>query len=102
MDKRRTAIEGLGLVKSWEASGASAAAWCRENGISYHRLQYWRRRQKVLGNGSQVAIIPPKASFCEIVSQDGLTAEINGVRLHLERGFDPSLFRDAIAAIRGV
>jgi hypothetical protein len=102
MDKRRTAREGLRLVESWEASGVCAAAWCRENGISYHSLQYWRRRQKVLSNGSRVAIIPPKASFCEIVSQDGLTAEINGVRLHLERGFDPALFREAITAIRGV
>ena len=31
-------------ITVWQNSGLSIAAWCRQNGESYHRFLYWRRR----------------------------------------------------------
>ena len=102
MSKRRMSSEWFELVESWEQSETSAAAWCRERGIGYQSFLYWcRRRRKTASVDTPLAVIPSKTGFREIISRDELTAEINGVRLRLERGFDPGLLREAIVAIRG-
>ena len=32
------------IVREHAASGMSAEAWCRSNGISKHKFYYWRTR----------------------------------------------------------
>ena len=102
MSERRTSSEWFELVESWKQSGTSAAGWCREHEIGYQNFLYWRRRLRdAMSIDRPLAVIPSETDFREILSRDELTAEINGVRLRLERGFDPALLREAIAAIRG-
>lgn len=101
MSDQRTATAWFELIDSWDASGLSGAAWCREHGIVYHQFLYWKGRRSVcraVDNG--LAEAPVHTSFCEVVADKALTAEIGGVRFELERGFDPVVFREAVAALR--
>ena len=94
MPIRRTESEWCELVAAWSESGKSAPVWCQENGVGYQSLLNWRKR---------FAEEPPALSvhsFCELVDETGLTAEVGGVRLRLQRGFDPVLLRDIVSALR--
>lgn len=99
MRQHRTETEWSGLVKEWSASGESALIWCRTNRVGYQSFLNWRRRFSE--SQSLVKSTGPVHSFCEVVDDGGLSAEVGGLRLHLERGFDPVLLRDVVAALRG-
>ena len=101
MSKRRAKEEWLELVEDWEASGMSGAAWCRERGVHYQCFLYWRRRSRDLAGTSQ-AVIPAEGGFCEILPSGRLTLEVDGVLLHLERGFDGGLLREVVSTLKGV
>ncbi len=102
MSEQRTSSDWFELIAAWKDSGMSGAVWCRENRVVYHCFLYWRRRCEFLSGGEKALVRQmPRSSFTEVVCSDVLTAEVNGVRLHLERGFDPVLLREAITAIRG-
>ena len=102
MSERRTASEWFDLIETWKISGMSGAAWCRENSVAYHCFLYWRRRrEQTISDDNALVRREPGMGFTEIIHSGTLTAEVGGVRLHLERGFDPVLFREVIAAVRG-
>lgn len=101
---RRGESSGRALVRDWKASGLSQAAFARRRGISAQRLGYWRLR---LGQ------LPPEAAptdsiFVEIpeVTSFGpagighVVVELrDGVRVRVERGFDPELLRAVVASL---
>ena len=58
MEKRMTVADGRALVELWEASGQRAAVFCREQGISAHRLSYWQQRVAELdGSASESGFV---------------------------------------------
>jgi hypothetical protein len=75
----------FGLVREWEKSGLSQAAWCRSHQIPYQQFNYWAKRYKEVvvpepseGVSSRPAFISLEVSraadvtcYAEVVWPDG-------------------------------
>jgi hypothetical protein len=95
-----------GLLRRWQRSGETAAAFCRRHGIKPQRLSYWKR---VLGLARPT--VPRRAGrggggFVPVSLVDaggGATLEIqltSGDRLVLHEGSSLELLRRAVAVLR--
>lgn len=83
-------------LDDWNSSGLSIAAWCRRHHEGYHRFLYWRKR---LSSSSAEGA----GRFVELrMASAPIRLDCNGVGIHLERGFDPGLLRDILAALKTV
>ena len=73
-------------------SGKTVAGYCTEHGLKTWQFWYWRR-----------ALSPKvaEAGFVQLapVAQTGVTLLIGGCRIGIERGFDPAVLRDVVAAL---
>lgn len=106
------------VVRSWEASGLSAAAYARLIGASQWTLYSWRKqlRSRRLSAGRG-----PRSTFVEIVSATAATASAtpplvapadrgselellvaDDLVLRIRRGFDAATLRRIVAALRVV
>lgn len=97
--ERRGEAAGRALVAAWEASGLPQSVFARRRGVSAQRLSYWRLR---LGQRGAAASVP---GFVEIPSttSSGTGAVVvevgGGIRVQVERGFDPELLGAVVAAL---
>jgi len=83
-------------IAAWQESGLSIAAWCKQNDEGYYRFIYWRKRLLQ-------PKVQPSTSFVELTLEpSALAVECNGVTLHIERGFDRELLRDALSVLKGL
>jgi hypothetical protein len=105
--ERRGEVAGRALVSAWQASGLPQAAFARRRGVSAQRLSYWRLRLVPrgklggAGRGAGFVEIPPAAPAASI-GRSLLIVEVgDGVRIHVERGFDPVVLRAVVAALSG-
>ncbi|MDA8428881.1 MAG: hypothetical protein M0T70_06450 [Geobacteraceae bacterium] len=82
-------------ISAWRHSGLSLAAWCRDNGESYHRALHWRKRLQE-GDDS-----PAHGRFLELLPPSHpLSLECNGVVVHVSRGFDAGLLADVLSVLK--
>lgn len=58
---RRTAEQGAALVRRYEASGMSQAAFAEREGVSVNTVQYWLRRSRDAA--------PEAVRFVEVVGE---------------------------------
>jgi hypothetical protein len=74
-------------------SGQSIRAYCEEAGVKVWQLAYWRQalRPKAAAGG-----------FVELRGggATGVELELAGCRVRVQRGFDPALLREVVAALR--
>jgi hypothetical protein len=74
-------------------SGKTVRAYCAEAGLKPWQFWYWRK-----------ALAPQAADggFVQLAAESatGVTLVIGGCRLGIERGFDPALLREVVAALR--
>lgn len=90
------AYEWTEKLADWSHSGLSMAAWCRQNGASYHQFLYWRKRL-----GSQQSDGP--GHFVQLrVRQSSLRLECNGSMIYIEHGFDRVLLSDLLTVLKQV
>lgn len=83
-------------LADWSNSGLSIAAWCRQNDEGYHRFLYWRKRLGTRQPGGT-------GRFVELrLGQSPLCLECNGIRIHVERGFDSGLLGDILSLLKKV
>lgn len=92
-------LEWKDKIRQQRESGLSIEEWCRQNQITSHIFHYWKNR------------LMPKAElsrscFTEL-SEDqgqstGVTMEYKGVRILIDRSFDPATLRSCLAALRGI
>lgn len=86
------------VLAQWRASGLTRAAFCRQRGISYHTLTYWkerlahppqaravRREQPAGAQFVELAALVPRAHAPEAPRYEIVLA--NGRRLRLAGGF---------------
>lgn len=97
--ERRGEAAGRALVAAWESSGLPQAVFARRRGVSAQRLSYWRLRLGQRGTATSVpgfVEIPPTVS-----SRTGAVfVEVGrGIRVQVERGFDPDLLGAVVAAL---
>ena len=85
-----------------EESGLTARAWCAQNGISPNLFYYWKhcllRGQK---ESRETDWLP--AVVCEQVGereQDSVTLRVAGAVIEVHHGFNPTLLRDVVLALR--
>jgi len=83
-------------VHKQEASGLSISRWCRENQIPIHMFHYWKNR-----------IFPPtldRLSFTELVDHKGtgLAIECRGVRIYLDKNFEPSTLVRCLTVLKAL
>jgi hypothetical protein len=81
-DQRRTAVaERMKMLERYRASGLTRVAFCREEGISIHKLDSWLRKEKSMMKPKGVklrevqwsATAAPEGWAMELVSPGGWT-----------------------------
>jgi len=91
----------VGVVREWEASGESGAAFCRERDLVYSQFMYWRRQLT-----GAVAAPSETPDFVALSFADdpkvgcGVRVRLGtGVELVLDHGFDVGELRRAAEAL---
>ncbi|MBI3258290.1 MAG: hypothetical protein HYZ54_02235 [Ignavibacteriae bacterium] len=87
------------MVKQWKESGKTMAEWCRERRIPKTIFFCWTRKKK------------PKAKLClarnhftELKSEEpqtGIVIECRGVKIYVEKNFNPTLLTKCLRLIKG-
>lgn len=81
-------------IAAWQNSGLSLAAWCRENSVSYHSANHWRRRLTGINRSD-------RGVFVELTLPSApISLECNGVLVHVSKGFDPVLLADVLSVLK--
>ena len=73
------------IVRRFEASGLSSAAFCRREGVALSSLQRWRKRITSRGDSRFVELVPPATSSSP--SSSGWSLELtlpNGASLRIQ------------------
>ena len=101
---RRSESAGRALVRDWKASGLSQAAFARRRGISAQRLGYWRLRLGQLppeaAPTDSIFVELPKVTSVGPAGIGHVVVELrDGIRVRVERGFDPESFRAVVAVL---
>lgn len=84
-------------IRQQRESGLSIEPWCRQNQITPHTFYYWKNR------------LFPKTPltrdcFAELPAAQGtgITLEYRGVRIHVDRCFDPAALKSCLSALKGI
>lgn len=96
---------GAAAVSAWRASRLSQSAWCRQQGISDHRLSYWKCR---LGADPGMSTEPTRSAeviaFSPLVARpehSGLEVVVGAdIRITVHAGSDLVLLRSVVEALR--
>ena len=88
-------------IKSWERSGLSQTAYCRQNNLKMHRWWYWRKRIST-PLATDVTFVPLKFSSSHPSGSIISVNTPNGYRIEIDNGFDFSKLRQLITTIRGL
>ncbi len=105
---RRSIRQGRALIAAWQASGLSAAAFCKARHISRSRIDFWKRRLRRLDQ----AVSPATSSaFIQLAPPEGRppspdtsgsSIEVtlpNGLRLAIQSGVNLSWTTQVITAL---
>lgn len=89
-------------IEAWQASGQSAAAFCRSRGLAYSQFVYW---QRVLGASALrddgAALVPVVVVDAEAAPSSPMAVELDlphGIRLRLAS----TSVADVITLVRGL
>ncbi len=84
-------------IRQQKESGLSINEWCRKNQITKGSFHYWK-------NHFQPDISLTRSSFKELpVDQGtGISIEYQGVRILINKCFDPTTLKNCISALRGL
>ncbi len=98
------------IIESQQASGQTAAAWCREHQVKQASFFAWKRRLQAVGSAREFVEVHAAADLGRggdvEMERDGVAGiEIccrGGRRLLLRRGFDRGLLIQAIEVLEGL
>ena len=84
-------------VRKQRESGLSIAKWCGQQHISTHLFHYWRKR--IFLNQEL-----NRSCFTELAEtqEGGVLIECGGLKIRLEKGFDPATLRDCLSVLRKI
>ena len=90
-------IEWETKIRQQRESGLSIEQWCRQNQITPCSFYYWRDR---LFPKTQLT----RSCFTELPADKGtgIVIEYHGIRIIIDKSFDPATLRNCLAALRGV
>jgi transposase-like protein len=94
---KRSREEKVALVKQWKESGKTMAAWCHEHLIPKTTLFSWVYPKRKKNHESPSLT---HSDFIELqkneVVKTGVTIESQGIKIHLEKGFDSSTLEQCL------
>ena len=102
---RLTAQQAQQLLDEHALSGVGIMEFCRDHGVSYARLKYWRERlatpRKVPSvHAGFVELIPPPRSEPSPLVSTGVVIRMSaGCQIEVSRGFDASVLRAVVGAL---
>lgn len=77
------------VLRDWEKSETSAAAYCRSNDIPACQFNYWKKRLRPRGNEKEGRFVKLPFAQERHRGDSGLSFELpSGLRLVIEGGFD--------------
>ena len=84
-------------IRQQQESGLSINQWCRQNHITKGSFHYWKDR---LFQKDKLT----RTCFTELPVDEGpgICIEYQGVRILIEKSFDPITLRSCLAALRGI
>jgi hypothetical protein len=90
-------------IESWQRSGLSQLAYCREHDLKPHQFTYWKKR--IVSADGAISFVPLHFSQNLPVAVKTTTINVvtpNGYRFELGAGFDPALVKQLLAAIQSI
>ena len=96
--------EMRGTFKRWESSGLSLRAFGKQEGLSYSKLMYWRKRFRDEGIQPTVAPVLDLARI-EVIPEKGPANDLvsvwlpNGVSLEVSTGVDREGLRHLVEVL---
>jgi hypothetical protein len=93
------------VLARFDASGSSAAAFCRENDIAESSFFSWRRRLSLPHAAAGPAFVEAKATAGPVAAPPTGVIEIRlraGRRVRVRRGFDRVLLAEVVATLEGL
>lgn len=96
MNKKQA--DWLELIKDYQASGLSAAAWCRENNLKPHQLYY--RLDKARGKKKAAPKWLPLES--DEPETESVKIIIGPATIEVNPGFDPALLAAVVRTLQSI
>jgi len=90
-------------IISQKKSGASIAAWCRQNEIADHVFRYWKKKlfpEPAATLASFTEISSEKRSCSPEVEDSGVCLECREVRIRLNKHFDSSVLKQCLFLLK--
>lgn len=90
-------IEWEAKIRQQRESGLSIDQWCRQNQMTSWSFRYWKNR---LQPKSELT----RSCFTELPIDQGtgISIEYQGIRILLDKSFDPATLRNCLSALRGL
>ena len=84
-------------IRQQKESGLSIEKWCRHNHVTSCSFHYWKDR---LQPKSELT----RACFSELPADQGtgISIEYQGIRILIDKSFDPATLRNCLSALRGL
>ncbi len=89
-------------ILDYKESGKNMSQWCKENDLKVHQLRYWLEKYDAIERQPQ----PQSSKWLSVevdtveLKQCSLTVDVNGISIEVKPGFDPSLLRDVVKALK--
>jgi len=87
-------------IRSWEVSGKSARAWCRDQGINYSTFTYWKSKLSFPNNRTDNFIEIKDDATSVSRGFTGIEILCNGVAIKLYDGFDEEVLLCCVALFK--
>ncbi len=91
-------------IESWQRSGLSQVAYCREHGLKQHQFTYWKKRTNPKAR-HDIAFVPLRCSqnLPALVNPSKICLTTpNGYKLELSGAFDQIVVRQLLNTVRSL
>lgn len=84
-------------MRQQKESGLSINEWCRKNQITKGSFHYWK-------NHLQLETKLTRSCFKELIVDQGtgISIEYQGIRILIDKSFDPATLRNCLSVLRGL
>ena len=93
-----TRSEWAEKIRQQRNSGLNATSWCRKHQIAYSTFVYWKDCLSLKVHIRHPSFIKPSDAF----TTAKVSIEYQGVRIHLDKGFDLAALKNCLSALRKI
>ncbi len=89
-------------IEAWQTSTISQAHYCRENHLSYHQFQYWKRRLVSTQEVASLVEVPMPVILggAALSCSPAIRVVVdNGYRVEIQTGFDAETLEQVLRVV---